>query len=83
MPVFQEAGILTAPHLWGCTPKPFYCAHLAAGVGNVLIVEGIPGVGTGLDYSNYIIREGKLCIPDLPGFGIIRSEGPGIGPKHP
>ena len=26
MPTFQKAGILAAPHLWGCTPKPFYCA---------------------------------------------------------
>ena len=24
MPVLEKAGILAVPHLWGCTPKPFY-----------------------------------------------------------
>ncbi len=79
MPILQEAGIAAAPHLWGCTPKPLYCAHLAAGVGNVLIVEGIPGVGRNLDYSNFAIRDGKLCVPNVPGFGISRTNGAGIG----
>ncbi len=79
MPVFKEAGVLAAPHLWGCTPKPFYAAHLAAGVGNVLIVEGIPGVGQHLDYSQYKLVDGKLRIPDVPGFGLGSKDGPGVG----
>ena len=33
MPEMKEAGILAAPHLWGGTPRPFYCAHLGAGLG--------------------------------------------------
>jgi L-alanine-DL-glutamate epimerase-like enolase superfamily enzyme len=80
MPIFEKAGILAAPHLWGCTPKPFYCAHLAAGVGNVLIVEGIPGVGQYLDYSQFKIVDGKIHVPDAPGFGLIHRPGPGVGP---
>ena len=68
--IFEQAGIFAAPHLWGCTPKPFYCAHLAAGVGNVLIVEGIPGRTQGVDYSNYRMRDGKLVLPETPGFGL-------------
>lgn len=79
MPILKEAGVAAAPHLWGCTPKPLYCAHLAAGIGNVLIVEGIPGVGKNLDYSNFAIRDGKLCVPSVPGFGISRTKGAGIG----
>jgi L-alanine-DL-glutamate epimerase-like enolase superfamily enzyme len=80
MPTFERAGILAAPHLWGCTPKPLYCAHLAAGVGNVLIVEGIPGVGQHLDYSQFKIVNGKIHVPETPGFGIIHKPGPGVGP---
>jgi L-alanine-DL-glutamate epimerase-like enolase superfamily enzyme len=80
MPTFEQAGILAAPHLWGCTPKPFYCAHLAAGVGNVLIVEGIPGVGQHLDYSQFKIVDGKIHLPDVAGFGIKHKPGPGVGP---
>ena len=81
MPRFADAGIKTAPHLWGGTPKPFYCAHLAAGIGNVLIVEGIPGVGQQLDYSGFRIADGQIHVPDTPGFGIARTEGDGIGPS--
>lgn len=81
MPLFEQAGILAAPHLWGCTPKPLYCAHLAAGVGNVLIIEGIPGVGQHLDYSRFKIVDGKIHVPDTPGFGIAHRPGPGIGPS--
>lgn len=81
MPVFKKAGIKTAPHLWGCTPKPFYCAHLAAGLGNVVIIEGIPGTGERLDYSGYRIAEGKMHVPSTPGFGIGLAKGKGIAPK--
>lgn len=81
MPTFEQAGIVTAPHLWGCTPKPLYCAHLAAGLGNVLIVEGIPGVGDQVDYSRFRIADGKIHVPDVPGFGISRTAGEGIGPS--
>ena len=81
MPTLEKAGILAAPHLWGCTPKPFYCAHLAAGVGNVLILEGIPGVGQNLDYSKFKIVAGKLSVPDTPGFGLMHKPGPGVGPS--
>jgi L-alanine-DL-glutamate epimerase-like enolase superfamily enzyme len=80
MPEMKEAGVLAAPHLWGGTPRPFYCAHLGAGMGNVLIVEGIPGVGQHLDYSQFKIVEGKIHVPDAPGFGLIRVPGPGVGP---
>jgi L-alanine-DL-glutamate epimerase-like enolase superfamily enzyme len=82
MPTLQQAGILAAPHLWGCTPKPFYCAHLAAGAGNVLIVEGIPGVGQNLDYSQFKIVGGKIHVPDRPGFGLVYKPGPGVGPAR-
>jgi len=73
MPELVEAGVKAAPHLWGGTPRPFYCAHLGAGVGNVLIVEGIPGVGTGLDYGHFQIDGGDVVVPKVPGFGIVHT----------
>lgn len=81
MPLFEESGILTAPHLWGCTPKPLYCAQLAAGVGNVLVIEGIPGTGQNVDYSKFKIADGKIHVPNTPGIGIVHKPGPGIGPS--
>ncbi|MFQ6130648.1 MAG: enolase C-terminal domain-like protein [Armatimonadota bacterium] len=70
MPELVEAGLLASPHTWAGTPRPYYCAHLAAGVGNVDIVEGIPGKATGMDYSAYRFEDGKLVVPEEPGFGI-------------
>ena len=65
-----KAGVTASPHTWAGTPRPYYCAHLAAGVGNVLIVEGIPGTATGMDYSAWQFDDGKLVVPDEPGFGL-------------
>ncbi len=70
MPELAEAGILASPHTWAGTPRPYYCAHLAAGVGNCDIVEGIPGKATGMDYSAYRFENGNLILPDSTGFGI-------------
>ena len=70
MPTLVQAGLKASPHTWAGTPRPYYCAHLAAGVGNIDMVEGIPGKATGLDYSAYRFQAGKLSVPDAPGFGI-------------
>jgi L-alanine-DL-glutamate epimerase-like enolase superfamily enzyme len=42
----------------------------AAGVGNVCIIEGIPGQAPEIDYSAYKITDGKLVVPETPGFGL-------------
>ncbi len=70
MPELVEAGLLASPHTWAGTPRPYYCAHLAAGVGNCDIIEGIPGQASGMDYSAYTFEQGNLVLPDAPGFGI-------------
>lgn len=70
MPELVKAGVTASPHTWAGTPRPYYCAHLAAGVGNVLIVEGIPGTATGMDYSAWKFDNGNLVVPDEAGFGL-------------
>lgn len=70
MPGLLKAGIKASPHLWMWTPRTYYCAQLAAGVGNVSIIEGIPGQARGIDYSAYKITHGKLKVPETPGFGL-------------
>lgn len=66
----ERAGVKASPHTWGWIPRPYYAAQLAAGVGNVIIVEGIPGRTEGVDYSDYEFVEGEISVPDSPGFGI-------------
>lgn len=70
MPELAAADVQASPHTWAGTPRPFYAAHLAAGVGNVLIVEGIPGTATGMDYAAHRFVDGRLVLADLPGFGL-------------
>jgi L-alanine-DL-glutamate epimerase-like enolase superfamily enzyme len=70
MPELIKAGIKASPHLWMWTPRTYYCAQLAAGMGNVCIIEGIPGGAPGIDYSAYTITDGKLVVPQDPGFGL-------------
>lgn len=70
LPQLDAAGIMASPHLWMWTPRSYYCAHLAAGVGNIPIVEGIPGKATSTNYSAFKLRNGVLTIPDAPGFGL-------------
>jgi L-alanine-DL-glutamate epimerase-like enolase superfamily enzyme len=52
------------------TPRPYYAAHLAAGTGNIDILEGIPGKAAGIDYSAYAMKDGCLQVPQSPGFGL-------------
>lgn len=70
MPELQAAGIVTAPHTWVWCFRPRYVAQLSAGMGNVLIIEGIPGESAGVDYSGYPIIDGRMQVPDTPGFGL-------------
>jgi len=70
MPKLAKAGVRAAPHAWMWTVRSYYSAQLAAGAGNVAIVEGIPGGAPGIDYSAYRMEGGNLVVPDVPGFGL-------------
>ena len=71
MPELAKAGILTSPHTWAWIPRPHYVAQLAGGLGNVAIIEGIPGTTRGVDYSAYTFDDkGHLVLPDKPGWGL-------------
>ncbi len=75
LPRLQAGGLQASPHTWGWVPRPYYAAQLAAGCGNVVIVEGIPGRTEGLDYGAWRLTDGLLHVADAPGFGI-RWDGP-------
>jgi len=70
MPELRKAGVWASPHTWMSTLKAVSALHLAAGVGNVCIVEGIPARVIGADFSAYRMRHGHVVMPDAPGFGL-------------
>lgn len=71
MPQLREIGVQASPHAWGDPVKTLYTAHLAAGLGNVVTVEGVPGDAPAVDTSGYRLSEGMLHVPERPGFGIV------------
>ena len=52
-----------SPHAWGVPLKTLYAAHLAAGLGNIPIVEGVPGPDA------YTLEDGYVVLSEEPGFG--------------
>jgi D-galactarolactone cycloisomerase len=70
LPRLAELGVSASPHAWGVPIKTLYAAQFAAGVGNVGVVEGVPGQTVGADTSGYRFDDGVLTVPDSPGFGI-------------
>ena len=70
MPALREIGVAASPHTWGFPIKSLYAAQLAAGAGNVITVEGIPGGAVGVDATGYRLADGILHLPDRPGFGL-------------
>jgi D-galactarolactone cycloisomerase len=67
MPTLKEIGVKGSPHAWGVPIKSVYAGHVAAGLGNVVAVEGVPGRSAGMRLD---VRDGKLHLPPGPGFGI-------------
>lgn len=70
MPQLRRLEVAGSPHAWGSPCKTIYAAHLAAGLGNVPAVEGVPGHTEGVDPSRYRLLDGRLHLPDAPGFGL-------------
>ncbi|WP_245941112.1 mandelate racemase/muconate lactonizing enzyme family protein [Thermasporomyces composti] len=70
MPRLAELGVRASPHAWGLPLKSLYAAQIAAGLGNVPLVEGVPGTTDGVDTSAYRSVDGVLHVPDAPGFGL-------------
>ncbi len=70
MPTVAKTGAQASPHAWGLPLKTLYTAQLAAGLGNVPIIEAVPGTTVDVDTSQYALAGGRITVPDLPGFGI-------------
>ncbi|UFU07929.1 enolase C-terminal domain-like protein [Ruania halotolerans] len=70
MPTLAEIGVAASPHAWGQPLKTAYAAQMAAGLGNVLTVEGVPGSTDGVEAGPYALAEGHITVPDDSGFGL-------------
>lgn len=70
MPQLISWGAQASPHNWGSLLKTHYTAHLAGGLGNTVTIEGVSSISEDVDLSGYTLKDGKLLLPDKPGFGM-------------
>jgi len=70
MPRLKKKKTLTSPYAFGDGMKTYCTAHLAAGLGNVITIEGVTCFSDEMDYGDYKIENGKLTVSDRPGFGM-------------
>jgi L-alanine-DL-glutamate epimerase-like enolase superfamily enzyme len=69
-----DSGITLAPHNWGSFLGLYMQAVLARGVSNVLICEQDPSASDLFDVSAFVIKEGKMKVPDAAGCGLVLRE---------
>jgi len=70
MPELEKIKATASPHAWGDKLKTNYTTHLAAGMGNIPIIEGVTCISEEIDYGNYPINKGNIVVSDAPGFGM-------------
>lgn len=65
-----EQGVQSSPHAWGHLLKSHYTAHLAAGMGGIVTIEGVTCTSKDVELSGYKLKDGKLAVSEAPGFGM-------------
>jgi L-rhamnonate dehydratase len=73
-PELDAAGVRSAPHHYGEPYGNYAGSHLAAGIHNFEGAEWDEATVPGLDASAYAIKEGKVAVPSLPGFGLFLDD---------
>ena len=70
MPELKRINARISPHAWGIKMKTHYAAQFCAGYPGVAIVEGVTDTTEGVDFDGYVMHEGKIFVPEKPGFGM-------------
>jgi L-alanine-DL-glutamate epimerase-like enolase superfamily enzyme len=67
-------GVRSAPHHYGRHYGNYAACHLAGAIKGFSFVEWDEATTPGLDASGYSIREGRVSVPNAPGFGLKLDE---------
>jgi L-alanine-DL-glutamate epimerase-like enolase superfamily enzyme len=71
---YDKHGIKSAPHHYGAFLGNVVCAHFHELIAGFMAVEWDEAKFDALDISAYKIADGKVRIPELPGFGVELDE---------
>ena len=67
-------SVRTAPHHYGSGYGNYAACHLAPAAEHFAFVEWDDALIPGLDASGYAIEDGRVRVPDAPGFGLALDE---------
>jgi len=67
-------AVKSAPHNYGCAMTGYAACHLAGVLKHFAYAEWDHIDLDGLDTTGYAIREGRIHVPDAPGFGLRLDE---------
>ncbi len=67
-------NIRSAPHHYGGHIGNYTAAHLAGAIRGFTYVEWDEVATPGLDASGYVVRDGWVEVPNVPGFGLTLDE---------
>jgi L-alanine-DL-glutamate epimerase-like enolase superfamily enzyme len=67
-------GVRSAPHHYGGHYGNYVAGHLAAAVQHFAFVEWDEATTPGLETGNYAVMEGRVAVPNAPGFGLTLDE---------
>ena len=70
IPKLTELGVKISPHNWGFGIKTRYTATFGAGCPLMDCVEGVIDETEGVDTSAYGFSDGRMMVPEIPGFGM-------------
>jgi L-alanine-DL-glutamate epimerase-like enolase superfamily enzyme len=68
-------GVRSAPHHYGAYYGNYVACHLAGAIRSFAYVEWDEASVAGLDASGYTMAEGRVGVPDAPGFGLTLDDG--------
>ncbi len=70
IPELEDANVRISPHNWGFGLKTRYTASLGAGYPLMDFIEGVIDETEGVITDAYAVADGKIIVPELPGFGM-------------
>lgn len=66
----DDWGVRSAPHHYGGHFGNYAACHLAAAIQHFTYVEWDEATTPGLDVSGYTLADGRVQVPNAPGFGL-------------
>jgi L-alanine-DL-glutamate epimerase-like enolase superfamily enzyme len=70
----DEIGVWSAPHHYGGHVGNYTSGHLAGVLHHFAMVEWDEATTPGLDASGYTLQDGRVALPNTPGFGLHLDE---------